>query len=227
MDQKSKFTNVSGGVAGAVQLDHEGHAKGVAIFPGESIWLTEQEEVLTANAPRNESDNPFTNGSLRLDVRAVDAGHARPIGSKMDQPMEERPPLPPEASEGDPESIDLKVETGAPNDPPKQPEPEPPAADTGAPPAPTGEPVAGQRQPTEEAAVVEEPAQAADPDAAESLAPKPAVTPPAAPEPKPGQSKRDARADGVAAQAAAPRPKPAAATPAQPAQPAPKPVASE
>lgn len=219
LEPQSKFTNVSGGVAGAIKLNHKGEPHGVALSPGESIWLTEQEEVLTANAPRNPEDNPFTNGTYRLDVKAADAAEARPIGSR--QEVQPPPPeQPPEAGEGDPEGIDLRTETTGPNEPPKQ-----PAPDTGQPPAPTGEPVSGQRQPTEEAAVVEETAAAptpADPAADEPAVPPEPPKPAAAPAPKPGQSKRAARVETpaapkpVAAPAPAPTPAPAPApTPAE------------
>jgi hypothetical protein len=212
MEPKSKFKNVSGGVAGAIQLNHEGKAAGVPVFPNESIWLTEQEQVLTANAPRNESDNPFVNGTFQLEIKAEDAAYARPIG---DTQQADPPPAPPEGepepppSEGDPEGIDLRQESGAANEPPPQ--------ETGAPPAPEGDPVAGQRQPDEEAAAapvappehepqVEE-RTIVDPGADEGLEPEPPRKP-AVPEPKPGQSKRAARAV-----AQPPPAKPAPATP--------------
>lgn len=205
MDPQSKFTNVSGGVAGAVKLDHEGHAKGVAVFPNESVWLTEKEEILTANAPRNEADNPFVNGTFRCDVKSADAGHARPIGSK--HANAEPPERPAEAGEGDPEGIDLRVETQAANEPPVQP-PAPPA-----PPAPAAPP----QPPTEPA-----PPPVEDPAAAESLAPVEEPKAPVTPAPEPGQSKRDARAAAPAPKAA---PKPATPAPAAPA-PAPTPAAA-
>lgn len=208
MDPQSKFTNVSGGVAGAIKLNHRSEPQGVAVFPNESIWLTEQEEVLTANAPRNPEDNPFTNGTFRLDVRAADAAEARPIGSRQ----EEQPPAPPQPAaepgdEVDPEGIDIKVETTGVQDAPAQ--------KTGQAPTPDGEPAAGQRQPTEETAVADAPTEAApqavvDPGESErAVAPEP-PKPPAAPTPKPGQSKRAARTDAAVAPVPA-KPKPAAA----------------
>jgi len=217
MEPQSKFTNVSGGVAGAIKLNHRSEPQGVAVFPNESIWLTEQEEVLTANAPRNPEDNPFTNGTYRLDVRAADAAEARPIGSRQ----QEQPPAPPQPAaepgdEDDPEGIDIKVETTGVQDPPPQ--------ETGQAAAPDGEPVAGQRQPTEETAVADAPTEAApravvDPGEAERAVEPEPPKPPAAPAPKPGQSKRAARTDAAAAQPApATKPKPAAAPVAKPSE---------
>lgn len=84
MEPKSKFRNTSGGVAGAVTLDANNQARGVPVYPDESIWLTEMEQMLTANAPRNEVDNPFTDGTFTLEVRSEDATHARPIGDLQD-----------------------------------------------------------------------------------------------------------------------------------------------
>jgi len=153
MEPKSKFKNTSGGVAGAVQLDHQNEAKGVAVYPGESVWLTEREQVLTANAPRNEEDNPFTNGTFTLEVKAEDVAHSRPIGDTQVDPAEQPPePEPaPEPEPEDPNSVEITdesagAEVGA-AEPPEGPAPEgQPAlheevAEAEAPGEPVGEPV--------------------------------------------------------------------------------------
>lgn len=202
MDAKSKFKNVSGGVAGAVQLNHKRESAGVAVFPGESIWLTEEEEVLTANAPRNESDNPFTNGTFELEVKAEEAAYARPIGSAGESRDPEEGRRDDEArlqeqalsDQGDPEDIDLRKESTPPNAPVVP----APAVETGAPLEPDGEPVSGQRQPSEEAAAVES-------------------APEASPRPAAGESKRQARTRTPAAPepTTVPSPIPAPATPSE------------
>lgn len=214
MDPKSKFKNVSGGVAGAIQVNHEGKAAGVPVFPGDSIWLTEQEEILTANAPRNESDNPFENGTFELEVKAEQAAHARPIGSsRSPAPAADPAPDTPAAEGVDPEEIDLRTEAGAANEPPQQPEPEPepvaaadPGLPTGAPPEPEGAPVVGRRAETEESAE------------AEAVAAAPQTPPPASPEPVEGESKRQARQRAPKAQTATPAPAPARPAPAAPSE---------
>lgn len=99
MEPKSKFRNTSGGVAGAIQLDHQNQAKGIPVYPNEEVWLTEQEQVLTANAPRNPEDNPFENGTFTLEVKAQDVAHSRPIGDLQEVPAEYAGPEPPEETE--------------------------------------------------------------------------------------------------------------------------------
>jgi hypothetical protein len=215
MDPKSKFKNVSGGVAGAIQLNHEGKAAGVPVFPNESIWLTEQEEVLTANAPRNESDNPFTNGTFELEVRAEQAAHARPIGSSREPaPASDPQPDTPAVEGSDPEEIDLRTETRGANETPVQSEaPEAEAAQVadvglpvGAPPEPEGDPVVGRRGENEESAE----------DQAAAAAPTP--PPAASPLPRAGESKREARQRAPKPQTATPAPAPARPAPAAPSE---------
>ena len=76
---KSEFRNDSGGVQGVVVI-REGKEHGTALKPGESIWLTEEEQIATANAPKKDSDNPFQNGSLTLVTQAQEIANRRPIG---------------------------------------------------------------------------------------------------------------------------------------------------
>lgn len=96
--QKSLFENVSLGVLGVVTLDHKGNPKGVAVPYKGQIWLSEDEQVLTANAPRNESDNPFLPGKekLKLIRKSADLAHVRPIGEHQD----EAPPAAPAEEQG-------------------------------------------------------------------------------------------------------------------------------
>jgi|SRR4051812_30262975 hypothetical protein len=77
---KDEFTNTTDGWVGAVQLDHQGKAHGVSVEPGGSVFLNEDEQILTANAPRLDQDNPFLNGSLKLRTRAVEIRNRRPFG---------------------------------------------------------------------------------------------------------------------------------------------------
>lgn len=168
MEAKSKFKNTGKGVAGAVQLDHQNQAKGVPVYPGESVWLSEQEQVLTAQAPRNEEDNPFTNGTFTLEIKAEDVTTSRPIGDHQPDPAEqalqnaEREAV--AAAEAENE-VEIKDES--------TPEPEPqtgPVAteETGAGEMPSGFAPVGQRAEHEEVAA--EPPAAAPP---KPVAPKP------------------------------------------------------
>lgn len=172
MDPQSKFRNDSGGVAGAIKLDHKGEAVGVPVYPGDSVWLTEKEQVLTANAPRNESDNPFTNGTFTLEVKSEEATHARPIGDSQaagEPAPEPEPSDEVEIREEQPAAGEQAAgeQAAAPNE-----------GETGAPEPPAGDPPAGQSAQHEEVADVETPPA---PPAPEAPAPKA----PPAPLPKP------------------------------------------
>jgi hypothetical protein len=57
--QKQQFRNQSGGYIGVVVIGPDGHERGAAVEPDGTVWLTEQEQILTANAPRLPEDNPF------------------------------------------------------------------------------------------------------------------------------------------------------------------------
>lgn len=78
--EKAEFRNDSAGVCGAVVTEAGGKPKGIAIKPGETIWLTEEDQILTANAPRKQEDNPFVNGTLTLVTEPKDIANRRPIG---------------------------------------------------------------------------------------------------------------------------------------------------
>lgn len=77
--EKSKFTNSSGGFIGVVRIEN-GKERGVSVRPNDSVWLSEEEQVATANAPRNDADNPFTNGFLTLETSKQEMANHRPIG---------------------------------------------------------------------------------------------------------------------------------------------------
>lgn len=59
VSEKQEFQNQSGGWLGVVVIGPKGDDRGVSVAPGASVWLSEEEQVLTANAPRKAADNPF------------------------------------------------------------------------------------------------------------------------------------------------------------------------
>jgi hypothetical protein len=137
---RTEFKNVSGGVQGAVIVDVTGKPKGIPVSDGDSVWLTEAEEILTANAPRRAEDNPFTNGAFIVLTRASEAANRRPIGSRDEAPT----PVEPSEDEGAP-----PWDTG--NEPQALPRVERQATEeVGAPPLPEGDPALGARAPGEE-----------------------------------------------------------------------------
>lgn len=122
---KDEFINTSDGWVGVSTLKPNGEARGAAVEPGGSVFLSEEEQILTANAPRSDEDNPFANGSLVLARRAVDVPNRRPWGEHPGAPEPDETPVEPEEEE------------------------------TGAAPAPQEEPPEGERAPGEEVATPE------------------------------------------------------------------------
>jgi hypothetical protein len=57
--EKEQFQNMSGGFIGAVVIGPKGDEKGIPVEPNGTVWLSEEEQILTANAPRLAKDNPF------------------------------------------------------------------------------------------------------------------------------------------------------------------------
>lgn len=76
---KSGFTNRSSGHCGVVLIEN-GKEKSLPVPPGDEIFLSAEEQILTANAPKREKDNPFENGTLVLTTPARQLVNRRPIG---------------------------------------------------------------------------------------------------------------------------------------------------
>lgn len=57
--EKQQFRNNTEGWLGAVMIGPRGDDRGIAVEPGGTVWLSEAEQRLTANAPRQPEDNPF------------------------------------------------------------------------------------------------------------------------------------------------------------------------
>lgn len=91
---KDQFRNDSGGVAGVIILEN-GQAKAIPVQPDDTVWLSEEEQAMTANAPRREHDNPFINGTLTLVTEAKEIRHARPLRPTDVEPAEEEVGAPP------------------------------------------------------------------------------------------------------------------------------------
>jgi hypothetical protein len=86
--KKSEFRNTRDHQIGVVLKREDGKMKGMAIAPGDSVWMDEEEQMATANAPRKESDNPFVNGDLELVQSARALANRRPIGD-TEHPQQE------------------------------------------------------------------------------------------------------------------------------------------
>lgn len=67
--EKQQFENNTGGWVGAVTIDAKGNDVGIAVGPGQRVWLSEAEQRLTAEAPMRPEDNPFVEQSFeRIDI---------------------------------------------------------------------------------------------------------------------------------------------------------------
>lgn len=62
--EKQQFKNQSGGHLGVTVITARGDDKGISVEPDGTVWLSEAEQRLTANAPRRPEDNPFIEQTL-------------------------------------------------------------------------------------------------------------------------------------------------------------------
>lgn len=58
-EKRAKFRNESSGRCGVIKIDARGERKALSVAPGEEVWLTQQEIIETAEAPRQAKDSPF------------------------------------------------------------------------------------------------------------------------------------------------------------------------
>jgi hypothetical protein len=77
--ERAEFRNDSPGIAGAVAIE-DGKRRGITVKPNESVWLSEEEQIATANAPRKDEDNPFVNGTFTLVTDPQQVANRRPLG---------------------------------------------------------------------------------------------------------------------------------------------------
>lgn len=59
MLDKSEFLNTTQGWLGVVRINRIGEENGIAVAPGERVFLSRDEQVATANAPNHPDNNPF------------------------------------------------------------------------------------------------------------------------------------------------------------------------
>jgi len=76
---KDEFENVGTYTVGVTTITARGEYKGVAVRPGDRVWLTQEEQILTANAPRSDAANPLANGMLKLIAEGGNLLNRRPL----------------------------------------------------------------------------------------------------------------------------------------------------
>jgi hypothetical protein len=122
---RDEFRNTTDGWIGVVQfVGPHREPKGTAVEPHGTVWLNEDEQILTANAPKADADNPFVPRSVvGEDGELVDAPPMLELVSRGTEIKSRRP---------------YGINPGAP--------------ETGAAPVPESEPAEGQRAAGEEVA---------------------------------------------------------------------------
>lgn len=135
---KDEFRNVTTGWIGVVTIDGRGDSQGIPVAPGQSVWLSEEEQIATANAPQSDADNPFTNGTLAIVAKGSEVKNRRPFGADVAPSLDQVVPETVEAIE----EAEVIV-------------PAPPVEETGATPIPESEPETGTPAPGEEVATPE------------------------------------------------------------------------
>lgn len=94
-ERRDEYRNDSAGIIGVTLYDEEGKRQGIAVRPGESVFMTERDRVATANAPKRDADNPFLNGLTF--IRAADDMKDRRVITSP-EPSEDATPVEPDAS---------------------------------------------------------------------------------------------------------------------------------
>jgi hypothetical protein len=104
---RSEYENTRDHFIGVMTEREDRKMKALAVAPNATIWLTEEEEIATANAPRSDADNPFINGDLKLLTPSKMVANRRPTGdtTKAQVPVPEAP-VPPSAEEPAPDAGD-------------------------------------------------------------------------------------------------------------------------
>lgn len=83
---KTPFRNTTRGFIGATILDQNNREKGISVGPDEIVWLTDDEQYLTAHAPRRPENNPFEKGVLVKDADAREVGETRTLPADLPSP---------------------------------------------------------------------------------------------------------------------------------------------
>lgn len=140
--ERFQFVNNTAGHIGAVQYKPNGDEQAVAVEPGGTVWLSVDEQEITAKAPRDAADNPFIPHRVPiLDPHTgAEVGHKmvtpltrntelRPIGGNNSRPIPGDGKLRPEAQRAlDEEKGDAPDGTLAPDEEVGTPEAQKPAA---------------------------------------------------------------------------------------------------
>jgi hypothetical protein len=88
--EKTEFRNATGGTIGVIVVQPGGKEQALPLVSGATIWLSEDDQIATANAPRNDADNPFVNGMLEAVGVPQGVKNRRPIGVSQESDAEKK-----------------------------------------------------------------------------------------------------------------------------------------
>lgn len=81
------YRNRTNHVIGVVKIrDYDNRPNGIAVGPGEEVYLNLLEQRLTRNAPRREEDNPLANGDLELVDETARSQEPTPVAPSEPEP---------------------------------------------------------------------------------------------------------------------------------------------
>ncbi len=143
--KKDRFVNNSGGILGVVVRDPGGKGgfKGIPMYPGHTVDLDEEEQAMTANAPRDPRANPLANGQLKVIAEGMDFKGRRPL--RPDPNIATADPTRPETW-----STEQQQHMTVPETAEQMREMEQAQAETGIPVDPSQQPAVGEYDPFEE-----------------------------------------------------------------------------
>lgn len=162
--EKTEFRNTTDHIIGVITIEPGGRHVPLPLVGGATVWLTEDEQIATANAPKANEDNPFINGDLERVGAPENRRNRRPIGIPQEQESDSEKQQREEArvakAKRDKEVADQVSEeearrkqgqdeahkAGTPRQQPRRQSPE----ETGAPPQPQGKAAEGSRAAGEE-----------------------------------------------------------------------------
>ncbi len=143
--EQRKFVNPTSGFVGANVFGPDGKPTAIPVEPGGEVWLTPEEERMTAEAPRLAQDNPFIKDWDETVEWDTFGEPVRTVGRKGTLVLADEPPRPIASDRFIPERQVTVTEPVAESEP----EPEPAPEVVGAPEIPEQPPVEGQPSPDE------------------------------------------------------------------------------
>lgn len=155
--EQRKFVNPTGGFVGANKFGPDGKPTAVPVEPGGEVWLTAEEERMTAEAPRSPEDNPFVKeweeavefDSFGEPLRTVIRKGTLVLSEEPPRPVASDRFIPERGSADDLRATREAMEGLAATDEPEEAPAEEGDEVTGAPPLPEQPPVEGQPSPDE------------------------------------------------------------------------------